>query len=92
MRTVLSASLFALALVGFSPFAYATEASPEPKDATTDVAPEGDNTAPAAAESGKDDADGSAEGQPGSNGDVMKKLTRHGPGACPEGPPCKVED
>jgi hypothetical protein len=92
MRTLLSASLSVLALVGFSPLAYATEESPDPKDAATDLAPEGDNTAPAAGESGKDDADGSAESQPGSNGDVMKNFTRHRPGACPEGPPCKVED
>jgi hypothetical protein len=92
MRTVLSASLFALVLVGFSPFACATDASPEPRDATTDMAPEGDNTAPAAAESGKDDADGPAEDEPGSTDDVMKNFTRHRPGACPEGPPCKVED
>jgi hypothetical protein len=91
MRTVLSASLFALVL-GFSPLAYATEASPVPKDAATDLTPEGDNAAPAATESGKDDADGSTGGQPGSNGDVMKNFTRHRPGACPEGPPCMVED
>ena len=24
--------------------------------------------------------------------DVMKKFTRHRPGACPEGPPCNVEE
>jgi hypothetical protein len=56
MRTILSASLSVLALVGFSPLA------------------------------GNDDADGSAENQPGSNGDVMKNFTRHRPGDCPEGP------
>jgi hypothetical protein len=92
MRTVLSASLFVLALAGFSPLASATEASPEPNDATTDLTPDGDGTAPAAAETGKDDAGGSAQVQPGANGDVMKNFTRHRPGACPEGPPCKVED
>jgi len=92
MKKVLTASLVAFLFVGFSPVAYATDASPEPDDATTTLTPEGDNAAPTAAESGKDDADGSAEGQPASNGDVMKNFTRHRPGACPEGPPCKVED
>ena len=27
-----------------------------------------------------------------SNADLMKKFGRHRAGACPEGPPCKVED
>jgi len=92
MRTALAASLVALLLVAFSPVVYAADVSPEPTDATTNLAPEGGNAAPAAAESGKDAADGSADGLQESNGDVMKNFTRHRPGACPEGPPCKVEN
>jgi len=92
MKTAFAASLVALLLAGVSPVVYAADPSPEPAEAATNLAPQGGDAAPAAAESGKDDADGSAEGQSGSTGDVMKNFTRHRPGACPEGPPCKVED
>jgi len=34
----------------------------------------------------------SPKDQAGSNEDVMKNFTGHRPGACPEGPPCNVED
>jgi hypothetical protein len=45
--------------------------------------------------SGTEDQDaGKAPGQDqaGPDDDLMKNFTRHRPGACPEGPPCKVED
>jgi hypothetical protein len=32
------------------------------------------------------------EDNAGSNDDLMQNFTRHRPGACPEGPPCSVED
>lgn len=34
----------------------------------------------------------SDEDEAGKNDDLIDKFTRHRPGACPEGPPCKVED
>ena len=38
------------------------------------------------------DAKAAEQGQNGSDDDIMKKFTRHRPGGCPEGPPCKFED
>lgn len=54
----------------------------------TSGTPDESSAAPADASA---DEEQSAE-ETDSGDDVMKKFTRHRPGACPEGPPCKVED
>jgi hypothetical protein len=84
MRTVLSASLIALALLGAPTPAPASGTGH--RDAETTPVPDGDPAPPAA----EDEA--SAQGEANEPKDIMQNFTRHRPGACPEGPPCKVED
>lgn len=36
--------------------------------------------------------EGAQKDDPEPNDDIMKQFTRHRPGGCPEGPPCKFED
>lgn len=89
MKTVLTVSLIAFALLGVPAAALATEtgaAATEPP-----VVPDGD-PAPPHANGEQADAPESAGDQAVSDEDIMKNFTRHRPGACPEGPPCKVED
>ena len=38
------------------------------------------------------DGEAEVQGQNSSDGEIMKKFTRHRPGGCPEGPPCNFED
>jgi hypothetical protein len=96
MRRVLATALMSLLLAGSAFPAAAmdnpplSETSPE---TSAGVAPDGDPAAPAAADPGADEAGAPpSEDQAGANDDVMQKFTRHRPGACPEGPPCNVED
>ncbi len=89
MKTVLAMSLIAFALLGVPAAALATEtgaAATEPP-----VVPGGD-PAPPHANGEQTDAPEPAGDQAVSDEDLMKNFTRHRPGACPEGPPCKVED
>jgi hypothetical protein len=91
MRTVPAAALIAV-LVAVSPsLGFATEAGEAPE--TTMGAPaDGAPAAPAATDSQDESDANSPENQAGSRNDLMKNFTRHRPGACPEGPPCNVED
>lgn len=89
MKTVLTVSLIAFALLGAPAAALATETGPA---ATQPPAvPDGD-PAPPDANGEQADAPEPADDQAVSDEDIMKNFTRHRPGACPEGPPCKVED
>ena len=83
MKTVLTVSLIAFALLG------APAAATETGAAATEppVVPGGDPAPPHANGEQADTPD-----QAVSDEDIMKNFTRHRPGACPEGPPCKVED
>jgi len=85
MKTVLAAT-FALLLFGNLGPSFATEPEQSAMDETAPVTP-----ATAASGDGQAEAELPAN-QAGSNNDLMKKFTRHRPGACPEGPPCEVED
>lgn len=88
MKTVLTVSLIAFALLGAPAASLATEtgaAETEPP-----VVPDGD-PAPPHANGEQADAPEPADDQ-AVDEDIMKNFTRHRPGACPEGPPCKVED
>lgn len=89
MKTVLTVSLIAFALLGVPAAALATET--EAPATEVPVVPDGD-PAPAHANGEQADAPEPADDQAVSDEDIMKNFTRHRPGACPEGPPCKVED
>ena len=85
MKTVLAASAIALLLAGSE--VPAADAESEAGDAPQATA---DHAAPAPelvdeAEQPQNDETDQANG-------LMKNFTRHRPGACPEGPPCSVED
>jgi hypothetical protein len=45
-----------------------------------------------AADAEPPEAQPGSQDEAGSNDGLMKNFTRHRPGACPEGPPCSVED
>ena len=85
LRTVLAASAIALFFAGSD--VLAADAEPETGDAPQTM---NDDAAPtpaldAEAEQPQNDETNQANG-------LMKNFTRHRPGACPEGPPCSVED
>jgi hypothetical protein len=101
MKTVLAAAVLGL-LLGASPLtSFATETDRGPQVAAAVFTLEGDETPPA--EAAEEGADQDATGQdaatqdstdldePPSDDAVMQNFTRHRPGACPEGPPCKTE-
>jgi hypothetical protein len=85
MKTVLAISLIALALLG----APAADLAAETGAAATEppVVPDGE---PAPPHANGEQADAPDQAVP--DEDIMQNFTRHRPGACPEGPPCKVED
>ena len=89
MKTVLATSLVAFILLGMPVTGFATETGTA--DTQTSVVPEGEPTPPEAADD-ETDGDEPAGDQSDSDADIMQNYTRHRPGACPEGPPCKVED
>jgi len=99
MKTVLTVSLIAFALLGVPAAALATETeAPATEAPATEapaiqppVVPDGD-PAPPHANGEQADAPEPADDQAVSDEDIMQNFTRHRPGACPEGPPCKVED
>lgn len=86
MRTVLATSLMAFALLGMPAAGFAAET--DAPETETSVVPDGEPTPPTAQTDGKEPAGDQAD----SDSDIMQNFTRHRPGACPEGPPCKVED
>jgi len=85
MKTVLAISLIALALLCGSDAALATETDAPATE--TPVVPDGEPAPPHA-----DGEQADAPDQAAPDDDMMKNFTRHRPGACPEGPPCKIED
>jgi hypothetical protein len=85
MKAVLAASLIAFVLLAAPAASFATETGATEADSV--AVPDGEPAPPSTTE-GKE----SASEQIDSDSDVMKNFTRHRPGACPEGPPCKVED
>jgi hypothetical protein len=85
MKTVLAISLTALALLGGPAAALATETDAAATE--TPVVPDGE---PAPPHADGEQADAPDHAAP--DDDMMKNFTRHRPGACPEGPPCKIED
>ena len=94
MKTVLTVSLIAFALLGVPAAALATETEAPATEAPATqppVVPDGD-PAPPDANGEQADAPEPADDQAVSDEDIMQNFTRHRPGACPEGPPCKVED
>ena len=89
MKTVLATTLIALCLSGIPAVSFATET--DRGTGETSVVPDGDPSPPAATDPDHADGEGTAEDQAGPPDDILKNFTRHRPGACPEGPPCKVE-
>ena len=87
MKTVLAAT-FAVFLFANTGPSFATEADQASDQSAMD------ETVPSAAASGDGEAEAKPPANPASpgNDDLMQNFTRHRPGACPEGPPCKVED
>ncbi|MEZ5829154.1 MAG: hypothetical protein R3D30_10745 [Hyphomicrobiales bacterium] len=89
MKTLLATALCALLLVASAGPSHASGAGDE--SAAVQETEAGDQAMPQTSD--PQEADGqSPKDQAGSNEDVMKNFTRHRPGACPEGPPCNVED
>lgn len=87
LRTVLAISPIAFALLGMPTNSFAAENGvPETQ---TSVVPDGQPTPPEAQTDGTEPAGDQADTD---DSDIMQNFTRHRPGACPEGPPCKVED
>jgi len=89
MKTVLATFLIAFVLLGVPVTGFATETGAP--DTQPSVVPDGEPTPPEAADD-ETDGDEPAGDQSDSDADIMQNFTRHRPGACPEGPPCKVED
>ncbi|MGH6735802.1 MAG: hypothetical protein ACRECX_06945 [Methyloceanibacter sp.] len=91
MRTVLAATLLGLFICGSPTPIYAGETGQAPEGAASAVP---DETAPPAPPTNAkpDEAEESGEDQTDPSGVLMKDFTRHRPGACPEGPPCKMDD
>lgn len=84
MRRTLVLALAAILVCSSSVVSFAaSDVDRADKAATTD-----DDQNPRSQSEGED----SEQSQADSDRDVMKKFTRHRPGACPEGPPCSVED
>jgi hypothetical protein len=89
MNKVVAATLGALLIVATTGPGLASGAGEDP--AAAEATEPGDQ-ATSQASGPQDTDDQPPEDQAGSDEDVMKNVTRHRPGACPEGPPCKVED
>lgn len=90
MRTVPAAALLAVLVTVGPSLGFATEAGEAPE---TTMGTAADGAPTAATDAGQNESDGTPpENQAGSSDDLMKNFTRHRPGACPEGPPCNVED
>jgi hypothetical protein len=89
MRKGLLAALMALLVCGSAGLAYASGHDTEAASAASD----GDPAAGTATDPGQDASGGTPpKDEAKSDADLMKNFTRHRRGACPEGPPCKVED
>lgn len=89
MRQVLLTALMALLVSGSASLTYASGHDAEGTNAASD----GDPAAASATDPGQDASGGTPpKDQAKSDADLMKNFTRHRPGACPEGPPCHVED
>jgi hypothetical protein len=86
MRTVLTASLVTLLMVCAGT---ALAAESDQADVETPAASDAGPSAPPAEITGQDAGE---DAPAGDSKDIMQNFTRHRPGACPEGPPCKVED
>ena len=89
MKTVLATALSAILMLAGASAGYATETGQA--EVETPAADTGLSTPPAEA---ADQETGKQEGEEATDEskDIMQNFTRHRPGACPEGPPCKVED
>ncbi len=95
MRTVLAATMMSLLLAGSVFLVVAMDNPPmsETSPETSADAADGDPAAPAVTDPGADEAGAPpSEDQAGTKDGIMQNFTRHRPGACPEGPPCHVED
>lgn len=95
MKTVLAAACLALLVSGGPGFCVTPEIEEleAPQD-TEEAQPEAPPSVPA--EQAKP-ADPTSQGHQPDDGtdqpsDTMNNVTRHRPGACPEGPPCKKDD
>lgn len=84
MKTVLAASLIAFVLFGVSTPGVAAE--PVETEAETKTVPDGSPAQTPSTDNGVSD------GEADTSKDIMQNFTRHRPGACPEGPPCEIED
>jgi hypothetical protein len=93
MRRVLAVTVMALLIGGSAIPVSAMDTNGQGPEAPPSAAPDGSPAAPAATDSDQGEAGVEPpETEAGANDGVMKNFTRHRPGACPEGPPCKVED
>jgi hypothetical protein len=92
MKTLLATMVVTLLLAAGPALCSAagTDGGPSTEAATgTDAQ---SSSAPAGTNSGQDAKEEKPDDTTGSDRDVMQNVTRHRPGACPEGPPCKSED
>lgn len=88
MKTLLAAALMTLLTIG-CPASVATEAGEGAGTPSTESSQ--DEPAPAQGSTIGTDVPG-GEAKDEAKDQPPKNFTRHRPGACPEGPPCKVED
>ena len=94
MKTVLAAAFLALLVAGHAGVCFAAEGDGEADHTTMGTTPD-ISPSPPAGETGVETEDLQGQQPDGAAdpaGDMMENVIRHRPGACPEGPPCKVGD
>jgi hypothetical protein len=92
MKTLLATTVVILLLAASPPLCFAADTN---SGTSTEGAADTDSqssAAPAGTGSGQDKQEEMSDDKQSSDGDLMQNVTRHRPGACPEGPPCKSED
>ena len=92
MKALITMTVLAVLLAAGPASCFAAEPGSAPStEATTETGSQSD-AAPADATSDQDTQAEMPDDKEDSDGNLMRNVTRHRPGACPEGPPCKSED
>lgn len=92
MKTLLAAMIVTLLLAASPTSCFAAETDSEPSTEAATDADSQSSSAPSGTSSEQDANGEKSDDKQSSGGDLMQNVTRHRPGACPEGPPCKSED
>lgn len=92
MKILLTAPVVTLLLVASPTLCFAAETDSGPSTGVATDADSQSSSAPSGTSSEQDAKEEKSDDKQDSGGDLMQNVTRHRPGACPEGPPCKSED